>query len=464
LLFFIFCLFSSASAGAAGLTLEGFLAQVEAANPLLAAAESRASAAERRIGPASAWQDPFFAIGIDEVPVRGMDESSMYRYQLSQTVPFPGKLGAKKRAAEGRAREAASTSAALLRETRILAIQTYYRAIYAQEALRLNGSLQKLFNSTLESLRSRYRTGGDAHHELLLARAELAILQVEKLRLERESETLKARLNELRNLPPETPVAALQASFSPAEKRVAPALDGQPELKAMGAMEAASDAELSAARLDFFPDFMLQGMYMRPRAGGSMAGMEAPKWGAMVGVSLPIYFLSKQSRQVSAARMDREAARLERQSLENRLRIETREAERQLTTAEDVIKLYRESVLPATEMAAKNARSGYAARRMPLADFLSVLKAQRSQELEVLAARIDRELAIARLENLLSSPPLLRFAPGRPSLFMGAGGMPAAGMSGMGPAVDMGRGMSGKKTMDTAPATDSGGMGGMEGM
>jgi outer membrane protein, heavy metal efflux system len=473
---FLFCFnlqlfYPSAGQAAEGLSLDHYLRQVLESNPTLSASKLRADAANERIGAVTSWQDPFFALGIDEVPFEPPDDTSMYRFQISQTVPFPGKTGSRKKAAESRAIQAQSGSEALTRETKILATQMFFRAYYAQEGIRLSQQLEALLHSTIESLKSRYRAGGSVHHELLLARAELSILSVEKLRLERERELIEVRLNELRSRPAEHEIGQVTVVFSPPGKQADPDLVGQPELQALSAMQGSAEAEVRSARLAYFPDFVLQGMLMKPRAMDSMdAEMPGTRFGLMVGMSLPLFFFSKQAKQVSAAKLEQEAMSFEALALENRLRSEISAARQSLKSAEDAIGLYQESVVPATRLAAENARTGYAAGRVPLSDYLSIIRIQRTQELELLATKIDRELALVRLENLLSMPPMLRFAPTRPTLFMGSGGMAAGSMSGMessmdtSDAVDMGGGMRNVKPPQTESSSESDGVGAMEGM
>ncbi|MBK7961767.1 MAG: hypothetical protein IPK04_11585 [Bdellovibrionales bacterium] len=103
--------------------------------------------------------------------------------------------------------------------------------------------------------------------------------------------------------------------------------------------------------------------------------------------------------------------------MENRLNTESLDAREQFKTARDVAALYKSTVIPTTNLAVQNAKSGYAARRLPLTQYLETLKVQRTQELEFLAAQIDVELARTRLKELLSAPPLLRLAPAKPSLW-----------------------------------------------
>lgn len=458
-------LFWSGLAQASGnVTLEQYLSEVQSNYPSLAAQKARAEAAESRISPNGAWDDPFFAMGIDQIPERGKDTTSVWRYQLTQTVPFPGKRGAKRRAAEARANEAKADTEALKRELTLIATQLFYRAYFLEATIRTNDRIRRVLENSIVTSRARYKTGGPSHHEWLLARAELAVLNVEKLRIEREQRQVFARLNELRGQAADAAFGSLKATLN-GEKKTEADLRGQPELKAFDAAVGSAQAEETAAKFAYAPDFVVQGMMMKPHASamppeGTASTMPTSNWGFMVGINVPLFFAWKQAPLVSAARLDKEAASLERQSLENRLHTEIVTAQEQFKTAVNIVELYKAAVIPNTRLAAENARAAYVAKRFSLSQYLDLLKSEGTQELELLAAKIDVEVASVRLKNLLSAPPIVRFAPSRPSLFEGMG---SGGMSEMPEATSMGPGTIAPKKPQAAPsgAGKSGGMGGM---
>jgi outer membrane protein TolC len=444
---------------AESLTLEEYLSQVRQANPSIQSAQFRAKALESRVDPAGALDDPFIAMGVDEVAF-GSGPGYARRYQVSQAIPFPGKLSTKSAIAEDRANSANSDAETLKREVTVLATQAFFRAYYNQKSLGLNGRLQEILKGTIASTKSRYETGEEGHHDLLLAKIELSELDVDRLRLQREEKTLQAVLNELREKPAETPLGDLSVVFS--NKGLAesdlPLLENQPELKSLDAFVTQAEKEEKLAELAYYPDFVIQGMAMDP----SSNMMDArSNWGIMVGVNIPLYTVQKQSKLLNATIQDKKAAIEERRSLENRLNTELVTAKEQLKTAKDVVELYKSTVMPTTNLAVGNAKASYAAGSLPLTEYLDTLKTQRTQELEYLAAQIDIELARTRLKELLSAPPVLRLAPAKPSLF-GGRGMSGGGMGS--DTVNMGGGMSGptrKPKTSSGPSESGGGMGGM---
>lgn len=445
------------SAFAEKLTLEKYLAEVLSANPSVQSQELRAKAFHDRIAPAAALDDPFIAFGIDDIPFGGGSDY-VRRYQVSQAIPFPGKLSTKEAIARNKSESSKGDAQTLNREMSVLATQAFYRAYYNQMAIELNGKLKKIISGTVASTKSRYETGSQGHHDLLLAQIELSTLDVDKLRLVREKKTLEALLNELRNQPPDTPLGAVAVKFTNENltQEDKDALQNQPELMSLDAYVAQAEQEEKLAKLAYYPDFVIQGMAMDPTSR-----MMNSNWGIMVGVNIPLYAARKQSGLLSAAAKDKEAAMRERSSLENRLKTEVIAAKEQLKTSRDTVSLYKKTVIPKTQLAVENAKASYISGKLPLTDYLDTLKAQRVQELEYLAAQIDVELARTRIRELLSTPPILRLAPMKPSVF-GGSGMGSAGMGS--DTVSMGSGMSGptRKPKASSGASESGGgMGGM---
>jgi outer membrane protein TolC len=451
---------SSAHAQSVGLTLEDFVSQVVAANPALGAAEQRTEALISLIKPAATLDDPFVAFGVDEIPF-GEQNVQMYRYQASQSFPFPGKLRAREAVATQRAKAGAYDAETLRRELVVVATQQFYRAWYTEQALLLNQELQGLVQSSMQSAKARYEAGGVEHHDWLLAKIELATLSVEMNKLQRDKFSLHSYLNELRGRQPEEPIDPIAVTFSDDRSNDREiSLEDQPELAALDAQAAQAEKEYDLAKKSYYPDFVVQAMALQPRS--PMDDDEESNWGLMVGINVPIYSSRKQSNVVSAARHQQHAVDMERQYLRNRLNTEIVNASQALTSARDVLTLYEQDVLPDTEMAVSNAASAYQTRRVELARYLSALKIHKTQQLEFVAARIDVELAKTRLRELLSSPPLMQLAPSRPTVF---GGEDMGGAMQTSDAVSMGRDISADKrigkTSGTSGQDGKSGMGGM---
>lgn len=439
------------------LSLNEYLAEIKKENTAIEASKLRVLSLEYKIKPDSTLDDPFIAAGLDEIPFDG-GRAKIRRYQISQSIPFPGKLGARSEIAENRAESSEFESLTISRQVQVLATQIFLRASYNKQEIQLNQKIQKIIEESTASAKARYRTGDASHHDWLLAKLELSILKVELLRLKRTQNTLTALLNELRNKPPNAQIDVDHHDLLETveeTKEIQVYLDSQPELLGWRAQKRASEAELKLTKLSYAPDFVIQGMAMQPTRKDSEMS-EPSNWGVMVGVTIPLYFWRKQSDLVAAREKDRLAAMADYQSLQNRLNTEITDAKQQLKTSLDVVKLYKNDVIPITELAVKNARISYASNTLPMRLLLDVLRSQRTQELELLAAQMDVIVAKTRMTELLSNPPIIKFSPTRPTLF-GGGGMASS------QTINMGSGISVPTQKQNVQGPNDSSSGGMDG-
>lgn len=413
-----FCLLPlSPHAFGATLDLNTFLAEVKAGSPVLRSARFRQKSAQDRIKPTGSLDDPFFAVGLDQMPFSG-ENMSVIRYQLNQTLPFPGKLKTRMRVASAVADMSAADTETLTRQTTLMATYLFYKAYYLQESLKNNASQRTFVRTIAQSEESRYKAGESQHHEWLLATAELGILQTEYLRVKSEKAVLDATLNQYRNKPIETPIGVLVMRFGIASNGETDDLQNQPEYKAYQAQLQAFAGQRKLAKFSWAPDFMLQAMVMQSRDE-----MQDPSnWGAMMGLNIPLFGYRKQAKLVSAATHDMKAAQADLEQITNKLVTAKKSVRLEEDTARSVVDLYRNAIIPQTELAFESARSSYETKKLPLSSLLQVARARQTQRLEFLAARLDVELAKVKGRELLSEPPFLRLAPTVPTLFGGGMG------------------------------------------
>jgi len=84
---------TSGIARAANPALDAFVTEVLARNPALRAGALRTAAARHEASAAEVWPDPTLTVMLDRVPEHAGGEMPMLQYQISQMIPWPGKLG-----------------------------------------------------------------------------------------------------------------------------------------------------------------------------------------------------------------------------------------------------------------------------------------------------------------------------------------------------------------------------------
>jgi outer membrane protein TolC len=387
------------------------------------------------------------------------------RYQVNQSFPLPPERRARRDAAAEGVGVGVAQEEVIRRSLRVAAVQLFLRARYLEAALETNAALDEALADAIASAQARYATGGSAHHDVLLAMAERAVLRRDALVLERELDVLHAQMNELRGVPADAEVARLVDD--PIARPARPlsfgaALADQPELRGATAAVEAADARVELARTDGHPKLSVQLMAMQ-----SLTPSMPSSVGAMVGVTVPIYWRRKQGPVIDAARAERRAADHEREALRRRLEAEWVAAERAHATSRDTVRLYEGEVLPATRAALDSAKIAYTTGEVRFSELLGVLRASLAVELEYVAAQTDVRLAQLRVDELLATPTVVRIAPSMPTLF-GAdmGAATGSGMAGdaMAPTrpIGIGSGMQPPAALDTGSA--GGSMSGMAGM
>ncbi len=361
--------------------LAALLVEALANNPGLAAARSERDAAQQRIAPSGALQDPMLEIGVINAPLDPLslrrEDMTMKMLGLSQKLPFPGKRDLRRAVAKADAhgldlavREAGNK---LVRDVR-----------FAFEDLVLNTELQRIAARTrtaLEQLvpiaRSRYDVGQAAQIDVLDAQTELERLKVEQLQLTREHTVLQSELRGLLGRTEPTPpirVAAPQLAAGPVTA-IDPAqvdIANRPQLQALETLVERSARAVDLAQREYYPDFDLRLQYgQRDRALDGMP--RDPMVSITVGVNLPIWRRSRLEPQVAEARAMRSQAQnmLTAQQLETRTALDAQLAI--ATQSRQSVALYRSTLLPQVHAAVASALAAYRVGRV---DFLTLRQAQ----------------------------------------------------------------------------------------
>jgi cobalt-zinc-cadmium efflux system outer membrane protein len=141
-------------------TLDGYVAEVIARNPSLRARTLRRGAFREEAKAASAFPDPSLSVMFDRFPMGA--EMPMIRYQVSQMIPWPGKLDLMRDAVERQGDAAGADVDARRLELRLEAKRGWY------------GAHQRLRPAPRAARSGRGRRRGQAHRRADVGRAGLA--------------------------------------------------------------------------------------------------------------------------------------------------------------------------------------------------------------------------------------------------------------------------------------------------
>jgi len=386
------------------LTLAVAVRMARAANPMLRAARAAATAAEERIGPAGVLPDPQLQLGLMNRMASDfgntMDPMTMNQVQVMQMLPWPGKLGGAKRAAR---HTSAATRADAAEQERMLGAQVrmaYYQTAYADRALEVMGRTRELLRTFLDVSTTMYAVGSAVQQDVLRAQVEVARMGEEITRMGQERVAMTARLNALLGRSPLSPIPGLAlpetdtGELPAVDSLVAWALAQRPALVAGAERVAAADASLSAVRRELYPDFTVGIQYQQRPQFPTMVSL-------MVGITVPLFAGTRQlpMRREMAAMRDMASAELLNQQNETVAQvIETRA---RAVQDQNLIRLYRASIVPQARAAVQASLSSY---RVGRATFMTLVDNQMTvnrYETETYRLLADYRQAVGELEALV---------------------------------------------------------------
>ncbi len=385
-------------AGQTELQLSGLIEAVQRRNPTLVAMQNAWRAAVSRYPQVTSFEDPVFSYGIAPQSIDSSDVDFSQKFDLSQRLPWPGKLKLRGDIALSEAEAARGDLQAardkLLQETKE-AFFDYYFVIRAIEINEVNKALLEGFRRIAET---RYEVGTASKQDALQAEVEHDHLLHRGIILERTRTTSRAKINTLLNrtphldLPPPPMKLSLPGERPDIEALYQRAVHRRPELQALAHRLKGRRAARELAHKDYFPDFNVTASYnslwqeddLRPLVG--------------VGINVPL-FLEKRRTAEREAKAHIERLKAELSSVMSQIAMEVTESFDRLVETEQIVHLYRTEQLPAARENLEAAQSGYASAKN---DFLTLLTAEKTlmlMELSYHQALSEYHQRIAELER-----------------------------------------------------------------
>lgn len=371
-------------------------------NPGVKALEAAAEAAEFRVAPAGAVDDPSLSYAFAPAT---LDSRRKFQQvvELSQPLPWPGKLRLRREAAHQRAAAAAQDIDELRLEVAAAAKFLFSEWAYVHRALAINADHQRLLKELRRVAEARYAAGLAGQQDVLQAEVARVRLATEALTFTRRRLETRARINALLNRPPRAwvpPPAALPEPVPlpqlAALQRIA--VQQHPALGRLRARIAAAKAEKDLARKDFYPDFQVMA------ALDSRWDDPRQRWTVGFGFNLPLDYGRKRSAALDAARAKLQQLRWQLTDREAQLMGELEAARAVAVEAEAVMEVYRSQLLPLAQDNLAAARADYRAGARP---FINVIDAEREllrTEDGLARVHADYLRRLAKLERWVGAP------------------------------------------------------------
>lgn len=399
---------ATAFAGGSDLVLERYIQEALQENPSLKAAIARVGAFNEKIPQSSALPEPMLGFGLANLPVNSFEFSQEPMtgkwISLSQTLPFPGKLGLRRDLAEsGRDRQAALLKGEEARIIRLIK-ETYYQWAFVRESIRLVESHQSLMDQFVAITTSKYEVGDGLGQDVLRAQTERTKFEDRLLKLHQMEETLKARLSALLSREADGPLEVpsrldFRTVGLDADSLDALISDFNPEVQAFRAREQNAKAGLRLARRSTYPDLKV-GVQYTQRDDSPSRMTRHDFFSIKAEIAIPLYWKKRQAHLIEQKRIERRQVDEEFQSLLNELDFQLHDLLVQAKRTRDQITVYREGIIPLAEQTLQSALTGYPVGKV---DFLTLLSSQGmllNYELELRQRILEHELVWARIEAM----------------------------------------------------------------
>ena len=391
--------------------LEGLVEELLEYNPQLQSLVAKINAARAFIPQASAPDDPRLSFEASNIPVGdpSLSRTPMTGMQiyLRQKVPFPGKLGLKKKIAESREAQAVEEHLERLNQLVAEFKEAVYDYSYTTNAADISRKTISRLKALTKTLEAKYAVGEVPQQDILKTRVELSKMQERLIQQDKMADILRSRITTLLNRPAKTPLEVVVS-----ENTLTDFPYGLEELRNVAqhsrhwlnkADKIIDEAEYQhkLAKKELLPDFDFSAGY-RIRSNA----IEGPVLGedffsAGVSINIPIWTTRKQGKKVEQTRYLITAAKKEKEALEQEINYQVEKLFFEVAQRKEQYELYRSRIVPESESALVSSRRSYEANEV---DYLNVI----TNELDLFQAQLlmhhyyfEHEKKIAELEMVI---------------------------------------------------------------
>ncbi len=361
--------------GAPFLERRALIDQVLERNPTVRAARYAWRAALARYPQVTALDDPMLGVGVAPRSIGSRTVNDAEKLDLSQKLPFPGKLRLRGEAALGEAEAASRDHAAVRLRLATMASLLFDDYYLAARSLEVNAEHIALLEEFKRIATARYEVGEASQQDPIQAEVELTHAIHREIVLGTAQRVTAEQINAMLHRAPNAPlppapgrIAVPADPLEAPEHLIAQALAERPELAAASAREDAAETRVDLAWREYFPDVTLVGTYNRI--------MQERDLQPFVGLQLNVPLqLGRRKAAVDEAEARFEGARSQRLAIEDDVRLAVQSGVDRFAEARQVELLFRDRLLPTATDQVAAARSGFETGRN---SFLALIDAERN--------------------------------------------------------------------------------------
>ena len=389
------------SAQNGSLSLEDLLKLALERNPKVKSVNLEAEAASFRSAQEKSLPDPMVGFTLKNMGFPaftiGQEVMSGFGLSFTQAIPFPGKLRLKGEiAAKAYERRKEVRNAVILGVLKD--VKTAYFELYVlHRSVAILGEQKAFLQKALELTETKYAVGNGAQSDVMKAMVEIAKMDEMITAMADTIKFFEARINLLLDFPPDTPLGMPQDQgieslpWSLAEIKKA-AEENSPRVREASLMVDEGATMVALARKERLPNFVLEG-------GWEYKGKLPSMYEIMVGLEIPLYYKTKQSQMLAESLMRLRSSESGLAAMKNDLTSMLTEDYIKGKSAETLIRLYRDRIIPQAQLTVESSLASYQVGKTDFLALLADINTHFSYQMAFYRELVELWGAIARLEE-----------------------------------------------------------------
>jgi outer membrane protein TolC len=383
--------------------LSQLLAEAETSNPQLSAADHEAQAARQMAPQVTTLPDPKvtyqqLSVGSPK-PFAGYTNSdfSYVGIGASQELPYPGKLRLRGQVAE-RDADTKLTEVGVTRANLADAVKAdYLQLAYLQQTLGILRQNESVLDQLIQDATAHYQVGHGMQQDVLEAQVNRTKIVREITMHHQQMGQLQAHLKGLLDRDQASPdIVTEDLTETPLIRASADLLamvrQNNPQVQVDASSIQRQDAQLTSAKREGKPDFELGYMYQNTDR----------KYRDYYMFTFDVRFPRKKRVNAEIAEAQQRLS-ASQSTLDAHLQQQLAQVQQdyvQATSDEELMKEYREGLMPQSDATYRAALSAYASNREQLTRVLTYFTDVLTLKLEYAQTLVDHEIALAHLESL----------------------------------------------------------------
>jgi len=381
-------------------------------NPDIRASQAGVEAARLRIPQSKSLPDPMVMFGYQNEGfdryTYGEEQGAQWMFSASQQFFFPGKLSLKGDMA-GRDAESLEAMHELLKlKTAARVKEIFFDLFLAYKNIDLLKSKEDLLIRLETVVLGRYAAGKAMQQEVLMAQTEKYMLMEKEEMFKQKIQFLEAMLRAVLGRGAGgsvgRPAEPLPEMFVSTRDDVLQMADQHsPEIRSKEKKVEAANSRFRLAEKEYYPDFNVNAGYFNRKGGFK------DMWSATTTLNIPLYYNTRQKPAVMEAKAYLVQAKQELVAVKLMTSAAVQDNFSMIKTAEKLMDLYRNGLIPKNTQDVEAAFAGYSTGRTDAIVVISRLKALLDYESLYWNQFVEREKALARLHAVTGG---LEQAPG----------------------------------------------------